>query len=111
MPPGQTNAGMDGHPAEARMASVDHSERTNLHPGALAVHRITRRTGGCCRPSPGAGGRRLPAAADHQARQKKPRFGRNLAAAYHAATIVSIAAGVMVFGAWLANTSCRDSIL
>ena len=32
---------LDRHPAETRMACMDHAHRPDLHPGTLAVHRIT----------------------------------------------------------------------
>ena len=43
MPPGQTNARLEGHPAETRMARMDDPDGTDLRPGTLAVHRITTR--------------------------------------------------------------------
>src|ERR1700730_15668155 len=42
MPPGQTNAWLDGDPAKARLARMDYPHRPALCPGAVAVHRITQ---------------------------------------------------------------------
>jgi hypothetical protein len=41
MPPGQTIARLDRHPAEARVACVDDPDRPDLHPGTMALHRMT----------------------------------------------------------------------
>ena len=44
-------ARLEGHPAEARLARVDHPDRPDLHPRALALHRMS---GSCLTMSSGA---------------------------------------------------------
>ena len=38
LPPGQTVERLDGHPAQARLARVDHSDGPHLHARAMALH-------------------------------------------------------------------------
>src|SRR5258708_28841060 len=40
MPSGQAEPRLDGDPAQAGVAPVDNPDRPELHPGALAVHRL-----------------------------------------------------------------------
>ena len=78
MPPGKTNARMGSDTAQTRLAPMDHPHRADLHPGTLALHRITTRarlTGRRGRPLPGVAGdiaseadrRRVPAPARAEA--------------------------------------------
>jgi hypothetical protein len=41
MPPSQTDARVDGHPAEARLAFMDNPHRTDLRARTLALHRVS----------------------------------------------------------------------
>ena len=42
MPPHQAVARLDRHPAQARLAPVDHAKRQDLHPGPVPVPGMTR---------------------------------------------------------------------
>jgi len=53
LPPGQAAARLDRHPAQARMAHVDHPDRPQLHTGTLALHRLTARHLLSCAGPPG----------------------------------------------------------
>ena len=53
LPPGQAAARLDRHPAQARMAHVDHPDRPQLHTGTLVLHRLTARHLLSCAGPPG----------------------------------------------------------
>ena len=42
LPPGQTDTRLVGHPAETRLAPVDHPRRPRLHPRTMAIPSLTR---------------------------------------------------------------------